>query len=162
METEANSASYINDYYFLQKILPPIIITMTKYAQKLFAVTDLVSEIGKWKSMFEHQDDIQRINNTYLFQHLVPLIFFFKHETGITKYNAKNDDRIQIQICRCDSRITVIQMDLYHKRKRIAYYHDSILLNNNEKPIVNQRKLAEWILNDSLLLDFFKSDGKII
>ena len=135
---------------------------MKSYADKLFAITDLVKEIGKWKSMFEHQDDIQRINITYLFQHLTPLIFFLNHESGITKYNDCNDDRIQIQVCKCDSRITIIQMDLYHKRKRISYYHDSILLNNNEKPIVNQRKLAEWILNDPLLLPFFKSDGEIL
>ena len=121
-----------------------------------------MNEIGKWKSMFENQCDIEKLNNTVFFQYLIPIIFYLKYESGITKYNAKNDDRMQIQVCKCNSQITVIQMDLYHKRKRIPYYHDSILLNNNEKPLVNQRKLAEWILNDQLLLDFFKTDGEIV
>ena len=129
--------------------------------QRVWQIKDLIKAIGSFKHEMEHNIDIEQINNTYLFQHLIPLIFYLNSESGIVKYNAKNGNRMRIQICKCNPNITVIQFDLFHKRKRTSFYYDSVFLNNNNKPLANQRILAEWILNDQLLLDFFQCSGEI-
>ena len=61
----------------------------------------------------------------------------------------------------CNPNITVVQVDLFEKYKRTAYYHDNIFLNSNDKPLDNQQILSEWILNDQSLLDCFRCDGEI-
>ena len=129
--------------------------------QQVWRITDLIKLIGSLKHDFEHNIDIEQINNTYLFQHLIPLIFYLNSESGIVKYNAKNGDRMRIQICKCNPSTTVIQFDLFDKRKRTPFYYDSILLHNIEKPFANQRILAEWVLNDQLLLNFCQCSGDI-
>ena len=135
---------------------------MTTFAKKVFSITDLVIEIGKWKSMFEYQWDIEKLNNTYLFQHLIGIVFYLGCDNGLVKYNEKIGNRMRIEVCKCNRNTTVVQFDLLKKYKKTPYYNDGILLNNNDKSLHNQRKLAEWILNDQLLLDFCKSDGEII
>ena len=139
-----------------------ILLNEMNAVQKVWRITDLVRLIGLFKHDFEHNMDIEQINNTYLFQHLIPLIFFIRSDSGVVKYNAKNDDRMRIEICKCNPQITVIQFDLFHKHKRTQYYHDSIFLDNDKEPLVNQRRLSECILNDSLLLGFFKADGEVV
>ena len=129
--------------------------------QRVWQIKDLKA-IGSFKHEMEHNIDIEQINNTYLFQHLIPLIFYLNSESGIVKYNAKNGNRMRIQICKCNPNIMVMQFDLFDTRQRIPYYHNSIFLSNRDKPLANQRILAEWILNDQLLLDFFKCDGDIV
>ena len=129
--------------------------------QHVWRITDLIKKIGKWKHEFERVSDIEQINNTYLFQHLIPLIFYLKCENGVVKYNAKNGDRMRIHVCKCNPNISVVQFDLFEKYKRTQYYHDSIFLDNDKEPLVNQRRLSEWILNDWLVLDFFRCNGEI-
>ena len=129
--------------------------------QKVWRITDLIKLIGALKHQMEHNMDIEKLNNTYLFQHLIPLIFFICCDSGVVKYNDCNGERMRIQVCKCNPRITVVQMDLFEKRKRLPYYCDSLFLNNDNKPLDNQKRLSEWILNDSLLLDFFRCSGEI-
>ena len=129
--------------------------------QQVWRITDLVRLIGLFKHNFEHIMDIENLNNTYLFQHLIPLIFFIRSDSGVVKYNDCNGERMRIEICKCNPNISVVQFDLFHKHKRTQYYHNTIFLNNKDQPLANQRKLAECILNDTLLLDFFKCDGEI-
>ena len=130
--------------------------------QKVWRITDLVRLIGLFKHKMEHNMDIENLNNTYLFQHLIPLIFFIRCDSGVVKYNATNADRMRIEICKCDPNITVVQFDLFEKRKRIQFYHSTLFLINDNKPLDNQRRLSEWILNDSLVLDYFRCSGEII
>ena len=130
--------------------------------QRVWRITDLIKLIGTFKHDFEHNMDIQQLNNSYLFQHIIPLIFYLKCESGVVKYNVQNGQRMRIQVCKCNPNTTIIQFDLFEKRKRTPYYHDTIFLHNNDKPLGNQRILAEWILNDTLILSFFKCDGDIV
>ena len=126
--------------------------------QRCWQITDLIKLIGSFKHDFEHNMDIQKLNNTYTFQHLIPIIFYL----GCVKYNTKNGQRMRIQICKCNPQITVVQFDLFEKRKRIQFYHSTLFLINDNKPLDNQRLLSEWILNDSLLLDFFRCSGEVV
>ena len=139
-----------------------ILLNEMNAIQKVWRITDLVRLIGTFKHDIEHNMDIEQINNTYLFQHLIPLIFFIRSDSGVVKYNDCNGERMRIEFCKCDPNITVVQFDLFHKHKRTQYYHDSIFLDNNKEPFVNQRYLAECILNDTLVLGFFRCSGEII
>ena len=130
--------------------------------QKVWAITDLIKEIGKWKTEFEIANDIEKLNNTYLMQYLVGLIFYCNCETSVIKYNDKNRERMSVHICKCYSNITVVQFDIFEKYKRIPYYHDNILLKNNESALENQRSLGKLVLNDPLLVEFFMYDGEIL
>ena len=111
--------------------------------QRCWQITDLIRLIGSFKHEMKHNMDIEQINNTYLFQTLTANIFFLKSDSGVVKYNAKNGQRMRIEICKCNPNITVTQFDLFAKRKRIQYYHDSIFLDNDKEPLANQRILAE-------------------
>ena len=74
----------------------------------------------------------------------------------------QNGDRMRMEVCKCDPKITAIQVELFEKSKRAPYYFDILFLDNNKEPIDNQRKLSEWILNDQFLLELFRSDGEIV
>ena len=130
--------------------------------QKVWQITDLIRLIGSFKHDMEHNMDIENLNNNFCFQHLIGIIFFLKFDNGVVTYSDCNGERMRIEICKCDPNITVVQFDLFEKRKRTPYYFDSLFLINDNKPLDNQRILAECILNDLLLLDFFKRDGEIV
>ena len=130
--------------------------------QKVWAITDLIKEIGKWKTEFEIANDIEKLNNTYLMQYLVGLIFYCNCETSVIKYNDKNRERMSVYICKCNPNITIVQFDIFEKYKRIPYYHDNIFLKNNKCALENQRMFVEWVLNDPLLVEFFRCDGEIL
>ena len=130
--------------------------------QKVWAITDLIKEISMWKTEFEIANDIEKLNNTYLMQYLVGLVFFCKCETSVVKYNDINRERMSIHICKCDSNITVVQFDIFEKYKRLPYYHDYMLLKNNTCAVENQRLLSTWVLNDPLVVEFFRCDGEIL
>ena len=128
---------------------------------KTFAITDILKIIGDWKTEFERVSDIENINNNLCFQHLIGLVFYCNCETSLVTYNHRNRDRMQIKVCKCNPNITVVQVDLFEKYKRTPYYHDSLFLYNDETPLANQRILSECVLNDSVLLEFFRCDGEI-
>ena len=148
--------------YFLKSTFFMYGIILMNPIQRVWRIIDLVKLICSFKRDFEHNTDIQKLNNTYLFQHLIPHIFFLKCDSGVVKYNNQNRDRIRIEVCKCDPNITTIQVELFETRKRTPYYFDILFLDNDKEPIANQRKLSEWILNDSLLLELFRSDDEIV
>ena len=83
------------------------------HIQKVWTVTDLIKEIGKWKTEFERVSDIENINNNFCFQHLIGLVFYCNCETSLVKYNSQNRDRMQVQVCRCNPNIAVVQVYFY-------------------------------------------------
>ena len=139
-----------------------ILLNEMNAVQRCWQITDLVKLIGTFKHEIEHNMDIENLNNNFCLQHLISIIFFLKFDNGVIKYNATNRERMRIQVCKCNPNITVVQFDLFEKRKRSSYYNDSIFLNNDKEPVANQRLLSEWILNDSLVLPFFKCIGDIV
>ena len=105
---------------------------------------------------------IEKLNSTQLFQHIVGLIFYCNCDTGVIKYNQQTGERIQIRVCQCETKFIVIQTDILQKYKRIPYYVDTLFLDKNTYPVDNQYRLANWVLNNQLLLDWFTCDGEIV
>ena len=124
-----------------------------KYANKLFSITDLIKHIGNFKHQFEKAYDIEKLNNHPHFQHLLFHIFYYKCDTGITL--RKDNERMVINIFHNHPYI-VLTMETFEKYKKLPYYFDATFFNSNNKAIDNQRALSCRILNDNMLLEFFK------
>ena len=133
-----------------------------KYTHKLWSVTDLIKMIGHYKHEFENIADIEKLNYTRLFQHLVAIIFSCNSDNGVIKYDNRTGERLTMRVCKCSSDIIIVQTELFKKYKRIPYYYDTLFLDKNSNPVDNQRLLANWILKDKLLLHFFRCSGEIV
>jgi hypothetical protein len=133
------------------------------FTQKVFQITDLIKYIGKFKKQFEDADNIDKLNNTYIFQNLICLIFGNKceHDSGLIIKNGE-DDRLIINICFHNHNHIHIRFTTFQKYQRNPYYFDFILLNKNIIPIDNQYLFSTFIINDSILLPFFKSEKSYI
>ena len=129
---------------------------------KLWAITDLIKMIGQYKHEFENIADIEKLNNTQLFQHLVAIIFSCNCDNGIVKYDNQTRERLNIRVCKCDPYMIIVQTELFQKYKRLPYYTDTLFLDKNTNPVDNQRLLANFILHDPLLLHFCRCSGDII
>ena len=133
-----------------------------KYTNKLWAITDLIKMIGQYKHEFENITDIEKLNATRLFQHIIAIIFNCNSDNGVIKYDNRTGERLSIRVCKCDYDMIIVQAELFKKYKRIAYYSDMLFLDKNAYPIHNQRLLADWILHDQLLLPFFTCSGEVV
>ena len=130
-----------------------------KFTQKVWRITDLIKEISKWKHEFEVASDLQKLNESTSFQHLVFHVFGRISDSGLIIRDRYCNDRLHISICKHKKPIVVITFEILHKRKRTPYYFDIIFLDMNNSAIHNQRLLAERVLNDNLLLPFFWNDS---
>ena len=130
------------------------------FTQKVWSITDLIGIIGSFKKMFEHASDIEKLNESTSFQHLVFHVLARGFDSGLIIRDRYSRDRLHISICKHRKPIIVVTFEILEKRKRIPYYFDILFLDSNSSAITNQRKLAEMILNDSLLLPFFWYDSK--
>ena len=133
-----------------------------KYSHKLWAITDLINVINKYKHEFERANDIEKLNSTQLFQHLIGLIFYCKCDSGTIKYDNKTSERLSIRICKCHTDTIIIHTEVLQKYKRSGYYYNTLFLDTNTNPVDNQRLLANWILHNPLLLNFFRCTGDIV
>ena len=127
----------------------------SKCASKAFAITDIVKIIGDFKNQFERASDIEKLNNLTAFQNLVFELFSCKNDSGIIIRN-ENEDRLEIRICFHNSTYITIQFICYEKYKRIPYYYEPLFLDKQHKSIDLQYQLSEYILNDNMVLEFFK------
>ena len=118
--------------------------------------------IGQYKHEFENITDIEKLNNTSLFQHIIAIIFSCNSDNGVIKYDNQTGGRLNIRVCKCDQQIIIVQAELLKKYKRIPYHYDMFFLNKNSNPVDNQRLLASWILNDEFLLHFFTCSGEVV
>ena len=132
------------------------------YTNKVRQITDLIKVIGQYKHWFENISDIEKLNNTRLFQHIVAIIFNCNNDNGVIKYDNRTGERLSIRICQCSSDIIIVQAELLHKYKRISYYMDTLFLHKNSNPVDSQRLLTDWILNNQMLLHFFTCSGDIV
>ena len=139
-----------------------IVIMSLKYTNKLWTITDLIKMIGQYKHWFENISDIEKLNATRLFQHIIAIIFNCNNDNGVIKYDNRTMDRLQIRVCQCDHDMIIVQTELFKKYKRIPYHYDMFFLDKNDNAIDNQRLLANWILHDQLLLSFFVCSGDIV
>ena len=128
---------------------------------KVWQITDLVKLIGKWKSEFEKVWDVEQINNNNDFQNLIYLLFICNYDSGVvvrknsTEHNEPN--RLMIKICKHNSGFYLIHFEVYQKRKRTPEYETMHLIEYLiTDPIEIQMNLAELIIDNDTLLQFFK------
>ena len=130
------------------------------FTNKVWAITDIVKLIGKFKGQMEHCIDIEKINQVYSFQSLLCHLFYHLYDSGIIVRSKMNEDRMHISICKHQNHMVLISFELYGKYKKMPFYVDQLFLNFNEKAIDNQYKIANHILNDTLLSHFFEFEKK--
>ena len=128
------------------------------YTNKVFAITDLTKYIGCFKHQFELASDIEKLNNQFSFQSLVYHLFRYQTDTGLIIRN--NNQRLMIKICKCKNDIILLTFQTFEKFKRLPYYFDTLFLYKENTPLDNQNKLANHILNDTMLLPFFQCTNK--
>ena len=127
------------------------------YTNQVFRITDLVKIIGSFKKEFELADDIRRLNDNSLFQQLILLIYNSLHDAGIITKNEK-EERLQIKICFCLKIIPLIIIDfkIYEKYKKKHKYRNMFFINPDDKAYITQQDLSKFILDQDVLLSFFK------
>ena len=130
-----------------------------KFAQKVWRITDLIKEISKWKHEFEVASDVENLNKSTSFQHLVWHVFGRIYDSSLIIRH--NTERLNVSICKHRKPIIVITFELLHKRKKLPYYFDILFLDSSDNAIDNQRLLTERVLNDSLLLRFFRNENEM-
>ena len=128
------------------------------FTQKVWSITDLIRVIGSFKKMFEHASDIEKLNESTSFQHLVWHVFARIYDSSLIVRH--NTERLRISICKHRRPMVIVTFEILEKRKRTPFYFNILFLNSNESALTNQRKLAERVLYDSLLLPFFYNDSK--
>ena len=128
------------------------------FTKKVWSVTDLIKLISKYKHEFEHAHDIEKLNNLHVFQHLVFHIFHRKYDSGMILKSEITNDRLQITICKHKYPYVMITFDTYEYRKRRPFYVQQLFIDFNEQPINNQQMLSNFVLNDSMLLQFFEHE----
>ena len=121
---------------------------------QVFTITDLVKKIGHYKKEFEEAQDIYYLNNNFHFQQLILLIFNNIYDSGLTIKNKNQDDqRLMIKICK--HKPILLTFEIFQKYKRIPYYVDQLFLDVKKSALYNQKEISKYILNDSMLLNFF-------
>ena len=137
-----------------------MVIMSLKYTNKLWTITDLIKEVGKWKTEFENIADIEKLNQSHSFQSLVYHVFYRQYDSGIIIRNKMNNDRLHISICKHQYPDIITSFELYGKYKKRPFYVDTLFLDFNKMPIDNQRVLANFVLNDTMLFHFFEFERK--
>ena len=128
------------------------------FTQRVWRISDLIGIIGSFKKMFEHASDIEKLNESTAFQHLIWHVFGRIYDSSlIIKHNT---ERLRISICKHKKPMVIVTFELLARRKRTPYYFDIIFLDMNNSALTNQRKLAERVLCDHMLLYFFYNDSK--
>ena len=125
------------------------------YTDKVQHIADLVKLIGDLKHSFESASDIQKLNNTELFQDLVHCIFGCKYDCELCNRNT-NDERLVVAICKHNDPIFIVSCFVYKKYKRKPFHIKMFFMSNKSLPIYNQHRLANWVLDDSVVFSFFK------
>ena len=124
---------------------------------KVWRISDLITMIGEFKHKFELAQDVEKLNMSHSFQSLVFHIFYYKYDSGMVVRNNISNDRLHISIIKNKYPSVVITFELYHKYKRLPYYFDILFLDfNNNNALHNQFILTQHILNDNMLLIFFR------
>ena len=131
-----------------------MILTNNYYTNKVWKIKDLVKHISKFKHQFENASDIERLSNNNDYQHILYHIYNYRTDNGLVI--RKNDERLVVNICLHKKPYITLTFKCYEKYKKIPYYFDITFLNTNEKAINNQRLIANRILNDDMLLEFFR------
>ena len=124
-----------------------------RYTEQVFRITDLVKYIGKFKHQFELVSDIEKLNNSFDFQHIVFHIFHNKFDTSIVLRNET--ERCKITVCFCEPPTVNVIFKVFKKYKRKPFYVDNMIFNMEKQSNI-QYNLANWILYDKFLLPFFK------
>ena len=120
---------------------------------KVWSISDLVKYIGSFKKEMERAGDIQKLNETYHFQHLIYHIFSdTEYDSGIV--SRKDGERLVIKICQCHKPKKSIIFEVYEKYKKKPYLNEVLILDANNA-LHDQRQIAEYILNENILLNFF-------
>ena len=130
-----------------------------KFAQRVWRISDLIGVIGSFKKMFEHASDIEKLNESTSFQHLVFHVFARISDSGLIIRDRYNKDRLHISICKHRKPVIVVSFEILEKRKRTPYFFDIMFLNSDHSALTNQRKLAERVLYDPMLLPFFQYEN---
>ena len=71
-------------------------------------------------------------------------------------HNQDTQVRLHIKICKHKKDVTIINFLCYEKYNRKGCYLDTLFLDYKENSLYNQRIVAECILNDNILLQFFR------
>ena len=129
------------------------------FTQKVWLITDLIRVIGSFKKLFEQASDIEKLNKSPAFQHLVFHVFARISDSGLIIRDSYSKDRLHISICKHKKPMVIVTFEILAKRKRLPHYFDILFLNSNESALTNQRKLAERVLCDPMLLYFFYNDS---
>lgn len=124
------------------------------YTNKIWRITDLVKEIGKWKTEFELTNDIEKLNEIQHFQNLIYLLFNSRFDTGLIL--KTEDTRLHIGICFHVENTIVISFEMFEKYQRKPCYKNLFCIGNSEVPYKIQYQLAEFILQDDKILEFFR------
>ena len=128
-----------------------------KYSEQVFRITDLVKMIDDWKRQFELISDIEKLNKSFDFQHILFHIFHNLFDTEIILRD--NTERLKIVICFCETPFVEVIFRVYEKYKKVPYYFDNIIFNRNsvkDKPLTIQNSLSHFILNDYMILAFLR------
>ena len=124
---------------------------------KVWRISDIIKMIGEFKHQFEQAQDISRLNMSHSFQSLVFHVFYYEYNNSVIIRNNISNNRLHISIIKSKYPSVVITFELYHKYKRLPYYFDILFLDfNNNNALHNQFILTQHILNDNMLLTFFR------
>ena len=123
---------------------------------RVWKISDLVKHIVSFKKQMEHASDLQKLNKTHSFQHLLYSVFFYEYNSGLILRNELNNDRLSIKINKYNYPIVFVTFEAYQKYKRTLYYSDNLFLNFDHEAVYNQHRLSQHILNDHMLLPFFQ------
>ena len=126
------------------------------YTNKIFSCLDIIKLISQYKHEMEYCIDIEKLNQVGSFQSLVYHLFRFNCDCGVIIRNRTNNERLVIKICKCKQPLVLVMFKTFEKYKRLPYYIDTLFLNFNNSPIHNQNILAQHILNDNIIFNFFK------
>ena len=127
---------------------------MKTYTNKLWRITDLVRLIGAWKSEFEKASDIEKLNDNINIQNLIYLLFNTSNDCGLLI--QKRDSRLSIRICVHLEDFIVINFEIFGKYKKRPCYENMLIIDDNETHLKIQYLIAEFILKDDKISDFFR------
>ena len=123
---------------------------------KGWRISDIIKMIGEFKHKFEQAQDVEKLNMTQSFQALVFHLFYYKYGSGMVVRNTISTDRLHISIIKSKYPLIALTFELYHKHKRLPYYFDILFFDFTSCAVRNQIILTQHILNDNMLLIFFR------
>ena len=127
----------------------------SKYTDLIWSITDMIKLIGKWKSEFEVASDIEKLNNTQMFQIIMVHIFYYEYDTSLLFKNAQQQ-RLIIKICKHKPNVIIIELNVLDKYKRKPRDILILVVDKNEHSCEQQLRLSKYILKNDTLLSFFK------